>query len=240
MFANLKRLQNWLLTWVALSILTGVFIARQALTRQQDVFDTHARIVHRLLSQRVVQLDAILATLALLRSGTSADGSEQRLPALYSQIAAAARRGPDEAWPTASLASAELESQGLKRAVLADIDLQKGTYQLVLAAQPDSYALTINIRNLVPWAEWPMAPETSPVQVRLQLAQASYILQAGRPFAAADPGWTFEARKLLAAYSRPVELRARVHPADIRRATMPSAPDRICRKVGTGCDSTML
>lgn len=211
MFANFKRLQNWLLTWVILSVLTGVFIARQALTRQQDVFDTHARIVHRLLSQRVVQLDAILATLALLRGGTSADRSEQRLPALYSQIAAATRRGPNEAWPTASLASAERESHRLKRAVLSDVDLQNGTYQLVLAAQPDSYALTINIRNLVPWAEWPMVPETSPVQVRLQLAQASYILQSGHTYAADDPGWTFEARKVLATDSQPFEVVSHLH-----------------------------
>ncbi len=211
MFATLKRLRFWLLAWAVLSTLSGVFIARNELTRQQDAFDTNARIVHRLLSQRVVQHDAILATLALLHSGTATDRPEQRLPALYTQIAAAAHRGPNEAWPTASLTAAEAESRSLKRAVLVDVALQKGTYQLVLAAQPDSYALTISMRNMVPWTEWPMAAESSPVQVRLQLAQARYVVQAGRAFAPGDTGWTFEARKVLAADSQPFEVVSQLH-----------------------------
>lgn len=186
-------------------------MARHELARQQDAFDTNARIVHRLLSQRVVQHDAILATLALLHSGTAADRPEQRLPALYTQIAAAAHRGPNEAWPTSTLTAAEAESRLLKRAALANLDLQKGTYQLVLAAQPDSYALTISLRNMVPWTEWPMAPEASPVQVRLQLAQDRYVVQAGRAFAPADAGWTFEARKVLAAESQPFEVVSQLH-----------------------------
>ncbi|NBX20096.1 MAG: two-component sensor histidine kinase, partial [Betaproteobacteria bacterium] len=87
MFAHLQRLRLWLLAWAALSLLSGVYIARGELARQQDVFDTNARIVHRLLSQQVVQHDAILATLALLHGGNAADRPEQRLPALYGQIA---------------------------------------------------------------------------------------------------------------------------------------------------------
>ena len=211
MFANLKRPRFWLLAWAVLSTLSGVFIARNELARQQDAFDTNARIVHRLLSQRVVQHDAILATLALLHSGTTTDRPEQRLPALYNQISAAAHRGPSEAWPTPLLTAAEAESRNLKRAVLADVDLQKGTYQLVLAAQPDSYALTITMRNMVPWTEWPMAVEISPVQVHLQLAQARYVVQAGRAFAPGDAGWTFEARKVLAAESQPFEVVSQLH-----------------------------
>jgi C4-dicarboxylate-specific signal transduction histidine kinase len=211
MFLTLKRLRFWLLAWAVLALLSGVFIARNELARQQDAFDTNARIVHRLLSQRVVQHDAILATLALLHSGSATDRPEQRLPALYTQIAAAAHRGPDEAWPTPSLTAAEAESRRLKRAVLANVDLQKGTYQLVLAAQPDSYALTISMRNMVPWTEWPMVVETSPVQVHLQLAQANYVVQAGRAFAPDDAGWTFEARKVLAADSQPFEVVSQLH-----------------------------
>jgi signal transduction histidine kinase len=200
-----------LLAWAVLSVLSGGFIARSHLANQRDAFDTNARIVHRLLSQRVVQHDAILATLALLQSGSATDRPEQRLPALYSQIAAAAHRGPNEIWPAASLTTAEAESNKLKRAVLAQVDLQKGTYQLVLAAQPDSYALTISIRHMVPWAEWPMTPETSPVQVFLQLDQGSYVIQSGRAFGTEDTGWTFEARKVLAAESQPFEVVSQLH-----------------------------
>ena len=81
----------------------------------------------------------------------------------------------------------------------------------MLAAQPDSYALTLSIRNMVPWTEWPMAADTSPVQVRLQLAQDSYVVQAGRAFAPGDAGWTFEARKVLAAESQPFEVVSQLH-----------------------------
>jgi C4-dicarboxylate-specific signal transduction histidine kinase len=211
MFATLKRLRFWLLAWALLSLLSGGFIARNELARQKDAFDTNARIVHRLLSQRVVQHDAILATLALLHSGTAADRPEQRLPALYSQIEAVAHRGPSQVWPAPSLTAAEVESRKLRRAVLADVDLQKGSYQMVLAAQPDSYALTISIRNMVPWAEWPMASETSPVQVHLRLAQSNYAVQTGRPFAPTDRGWTFEASKVLAAESQPFEVVSQLH-----------------------------
>ena len=207
MFVNLQGLRYWLLAWVALSTLSGIHIARTELARQQDAFDTNARIVHRLLSQQVVQHDAILATLALLHSGTAADRPEQRLPALYTQIAAAAHRGPNDAWPTLSLTTAEAESRRRKR----DVDFQRGTYKLVLAAQPDSYALTISMRNMVPWTEWPMAPDSSPVQVRLQLAQASYVVQAGRAFAPDAAGWKFEARKVLAAESQPFEVVSQLH-----------------------------
>lgn len=211
MLATIHRVRFWLLAWAVLSVLIGGLIARNHLASQRDAFDTNARIVHRLLSQRVVQHDAILATLALLQSGTATDRPEQRLPALYSQIAAAAHRGPMEVWPTPSLTAAEAESHRLKRAVLAQVDLQKGSYQLVLAAQPDSYALTISIRNMVPWAEWPMAPETSPVQVFLQLDQSSFVIQAGRAFGPEDTGWTFEARKALAAESQPFEVVSQLH-----------------------------
>ena len=109
MFARFQRLRLWLLAWAVLSLLSGVYIARGELARQQDVFDTNARIVHRLLSQQVVEHDAILATLALLYSGSAADRPEQRLPALYRQIAAAAHRESNEAWPTPSLTAAEAQ-----------------------------------------------------------------------------------------------------------------------------------
>ena len=65
MFATLHRVRFWLLAWAVLSALSGSFIARTHLENQREAFDTNARIVHRLLSQRVVQHDAILATLAL-------------------------------------------------------------------------------------------------------------------------------------------------------------------------------
>ena len=58
---------RWMLAGLALAALASGLIVRGDLARQREAFDTDARIAHRLLSQRAVQHDAILATLALDR-----------------------------------------------------------------------------------------------------------------------------------------------------------------------------
>jgi hypothetical protein len=78
-----------------------LLIARQELAHLRDAFETDARIVHRLLSQRVVQHDAVLATLALLQPPAEASAPEQRLPALYPQILGVQRRDRGAHGPTA-------------------------------------------------------------------------------------------------------------------------------------------
>ena len=69
-----------LVAWGATAALGVWAIARNALDTQRAAFETDSRIAHRVLSQRAVQHDAILATLALLQPD---GGAEQRLPALY-------------------------------------------------------------------------------------------------------------------------------------------------------------
>lgn len=56
-----------------------------------------------------------------------------------------------------------------------------------------------------------MKPDSSPVQVRLDLGAKTYTLQSGRPFAPEDAGWTLEAHKVLAAESQPFEVVSRLH-----------------------------
>jgi len=173
------------------------------LSELQDGFDTHARIMHRLLSQRVVQHDAILATLALLQPGPDgpADAApEQRLPALYAQILGVQRRDRGATWADPALAAAEIASRTQKQAALGAVDFAAGRYQLLLASQPSSYALAIDVRAMVPWAEWPLPPATSPVRVWLEHAGQSFVLQPGQP---ASGGWTFAFHKHLAADSQP-------------------------------------
>ena len=84
----------------ALVALAGAgWIAQRDLDRQHDAFDTDARIAHRLLSQQVVQHDAVLATLALLQPGGTPEAApEQRLPALYPQVLRVLRRERGAAW----------------------------------------------------------------------------------------------------------------------------------------------
>ncbi|MFZ2826262.1 MAG: hypothetical protein WA007_11410, partial [Hydrogenophaga sp.] len=96
----------WWMVGAAVSLAGAVLLARQAIAEQRALFETDARIVHRLLSQQVVQHDAILDTLALLQPGPETPGAtppEQRLPALYPHILAVQRRDRDASWPDAAL-----------------------------------------------------------------------------------------------------------------------------------------
>jgi signal transduction histidine kinase len=198
---------SWLLPGLMVSVLGAVVIANQAVERHRALFETDARIVHRLLSQQVVQHDAILATLALLQPGPETAGEaapEQRLTALYPHILAVQRRDRGAVWSDTTLAQAELASRKARRAALASVDTRSGRYRLVLAAEPMAYALTIDMRGMVPWSDWPMKPETSPVRVVLEHEDKSFMLQNG---STSSPhllaGWRFDFHKHLAAESQP-------------------------------------
>ena len=205
-FSNFLSKLNWLLPWLLVSVVGAWFISSQAIERHRALFETDARIVHRLLSQQVVQHDAILATLALLQPGAEAAGEaapEQRLPALYPHILTVQRRDKGAAWTDIVLTQAEAVSRQTRRAVLANVDLQMGRYKLVLAAEPMAYALTINMRGMVPWGDWPMKPDVSPVRVALEHEGQSLELQRGSaPTADIQRGWRFDFRKHLAAESQ--------------------------------------
>ena len=201
----------WWLGGAVVSAAGAVLIARQAIDAQRALFETDARIVHRLLSQQAVQHDAILDTLALLQPGPPAAGAqppEQRLPALYPHILAVQRRDRDQAWPDPALAAAEAASRRDRRAALAPSpDGDTARFRLVLAAEPTSYALTIAVRGMVPWAEWPMPPDRSPVRVALVRGAQRIDLQAGDAAAlAGGSGWRFSFHKHLAAASQPFDV----------------------------------
>ena len=51
----------WVAGGLALSLAGAVVLARLELNALREAFETDARIVHRLLSQRVLQHDAVLA-----------------------------------------------------------------------------------------------------------------------------------------------------------------------------------
>lgn len=204
----LRTQGGWWLAWVALSVAGAVWLARAELTRLQQDFETDARIAHRLMSQQVVQYDAVLATLALLQPGTAdAARPEQRLSSVYPSILAVQRRERDGAWPAgptaAAFATAEAASLRLQRAELAVADLPRGRYWLVIGASPTSYALEIDLAGTVPWRDWPMDPQRSPVRVAIENAGPQWTLQPGRP---AQGGWHFDFRKVLASGSQPFDV----------------------------------
>ncbi len=198
----LKAQGGWVLAWLAVSLPGAVWIGHNALEQLRQAFETDARIVHRLLSQRAVQHDAILSTLTLLRAAADAARPEQRLSSVYPQILVVKRRDANQLWKEARFIAAEGQSRLAKGPVLVDADFAAGRYWLLLAAET-SYALQIDMRGLALWSEWPMQPEASPVRVTLEHAGQRFVLQPGRIEGA---GWRFEFSKALAATSQPFDV----------------------------------
>ena len=195
--------------WAVLTSAASLWLCQQTLVQRQDAFETDARIAHRLLSQRAVQHDAVLATLALLHpSVTTGDGTDalQRLPAVYPQILAVASRTGAASWPIgpwgAALAEAEANARRLRRPVLAWFDASSAQFWVVQAATPASYALRIDAKAMVPWAEWPIAKD-SPVQTALTLDAQTLVLQGGN---LQSSPWQFEFHKHLATESQPFDV----------------------------------
>ncbi|MEO8249852.1 MAG: ATP-binding protein [Burkholderiales bacterium] len=202
-----KQHGTWIAIWGLLFALGAIVLARMELARLDDAFQTDARIAHRLLSQRMVEHDAVLAMLALLQPTQDADDASSRLAALYPQILAVARRGPGQTWPAYSapaLNVAEARSRQQRHPTLAGADISGGRYLLVLAAEPASQSLTIDLLAAVPWDEWPMQPDQSPVRVRLEHAGSALVLQPGK--IDGNAGWRFDFRKTLASPSQPFDV----------------------------------
>ena len=198
----LNRLAVWLLAWCLLGTGGAVLLARAELGQLRDAFETDARIVHRLLSQRVVQHDAVLSSLALLQPPA---GPEPRLSSVYPQILEVKRREGSAQWSDPALVQAEARSRAQKRPELASMDLAAGRYVVVHAAEPASFALRLDLRQVVPWAEWPMDPQTSAVRVRLAHLGQEVTLQPGQ---IGSGGWRFAFEKHLAAESQPFNVLA--------------------------------
>ena len=198
-----------LLAWGLVASAGAVWLAQARLGQLQAGFETDARIVHRLLSQRVVQHDAIMSTLALLPVPASAEAVAQRLSAAYPQILGVRLRADAGPWPAdnvdqqAALKQAEAASRQSGHAALAAADLPQGRYALVMAGSPASYALDIDLRASVPWDEWPMVPASSPVRVTLTHEGQAFLVQPGR---SGVRGWRYEFHKVLAAPSQPFEV----------------------------------
>lgn len=194
--------------WLALSLIASGIEVGASRARHEEAFQTDARIMHRLLSQRAVQHEAILATMSLLQPGTQSVSAQeaQRLSSVYPQIVRVERwitAAPRDGELPATLAAATAESQRLQHAMLAAIDARAGHYWVVLAAHPASYALEIDVHAMVPWEEWPLPQQGSPVRVALQLGSEEVVVSTGT---ADEGGWLGQRlsfNKTIAADSQP-------------------------------------
>lgn len=200
-----RRVLPWILAGLVLSLAASVWLARAELQRLQREFETDARIVHRVLSLRAVEHEAILATLALLDTPATADAA-RRLPAIYPRILGVLRREGEAEWEAgaqaAGLAAAEAASREAGRAWGLVSALAQGRLWLVLAGGTASHALLIDLAGMVPAAEWPFAA-AAPVRVELAHAGRRWTIQPG---ATAAGGWRFRFDKPLTVRSQPFDV----------------------------------
>ena len=208
-----QRSAGWVLAWAVAAGCGAAWLAHGRLQSLREVFDTDARIAHRLLSQRMVQHDAILGTLALLQPRQPApdQASWKQLPRLYPQVLDVARRSAaaGESWPAPwphGMAEAERRSQASGHAELALADLARGRLYLVQAGLPASYALLLDLRSTIPADEWPMPPATSPVRAWLALGGQEFLIQPGSTGSPGWNTWSWEVSKTLASPSQPLVL----------------------------------
>ena len=191
------------LTGLIVAVIGCIVIVRLELDNLRSAFETDARIVHRLLSQRMAQHDAVMSMLALLQTDGGTVEPGRRIPSVYPQILDVQQRVGEAAWSDPARQAAESESRKQRRAAVAGVDFAGGRYELVQAAVPASYAVQIDLRGMVPWDEWPMQRETSAVRVVLEHNDQNFVLQTGR----SDSGWwRFDFRKRLATDSQPFDV----------------------------------
>lgn len=188
----------WLLVWTGLVLAGSLVVVRMDIAQRREAFQAEARIAHRLLSQRMAQHEAVLATLVLLAPPPPSSSSpplapearpEQRLVAFYPELLAVLRRDGGQSWPDESLREAEARSQASRHAEVASIDTAMGQVLLVLAGAPSSFALRISLERTVPWGEWPLRRE-GPVRVALSYQGRSALLQPGEAADARPAGLT--------------------------------------------------
>ena len=145
------------------------------------------------------------------------DRPEARLPAVHPRLLAVLRRDRDGVWPDPALAKAETGSRALGHAALGPAPLTDGRYVLVLAGTPTSFALQLDLRQLLPDAGWPW-PLDGPLNATLALpGSPPWVLQPGQPAADQPRGLTqgFVFEQVLGTPSQPFVLR-------LQRATGPA------------------
>ena len=179
----------WWLAWLVLGAAGCVWLAQQRLQQLHDSFDTDARIAHRVLSQRMVQHEAILATLVLLQpeSRATEPAPWSALTRPYPQVREVLRHDHGApAWPAGwppGMDAALAQSRASGHAVLAPSNLTGGQLYLVQAGTPASFALRLDLRTTALADDWPLSPG-SPVHAWLALDGQRYTIQGAAENAA--------------------------------------------------------
>lgn len=200
LFTNRTRFLAWLAAWL-LCMAVGIgWICHSEFEAQRRLFETDSRIAHRLLTQRTVQHDTILATLAA--GGTDdarcAPSARTQVMRIYPQLVTVLCSRMESLWDD-GLLKAEAASRRSGHAEVAGMEFSRGRYWLVQAGEYGSWALQIDMRQLIPRAEWPSAP----LQVQLRHGGGVMLLQREPAMEAA---WRTDFSKHLSSDSQPFDL----------------------------------
>jgi signal transduction histidine kinase len=208
-FSQRQGRSVWVAVWLLGLLAGGAGLLVQSMDRSQADFETDARIAHRILSQRALQHEAVLATLSLMQPEL-----DSRLPAIYPQLLNTWRRSPTETWPVDAALAADLSAAEASKGApeLARADFAAGRFWIAMApasGAPEAvaYALEVSLPLMVPWADWPFGdgPEAVAAQhtrVWLEHGDARWLIHAGDDHALRR----FEFRKHLAAASQPFDM----------------------------------
>jgi len=183
----------WIGAWLTSCVLGAAWLCKSELDTLYHRFETDSRIAHRLLTQRTVQHDTILATLAAgVSNGVAqcAEHARARIKEMYPQVTAV-MCGPSR---LARAVSAHPAASGF----------EEGRYWLTLDGQDKHWALQIDIIKMISGSEWP----ASSMHIELHNGSRHAVLQErGQPLG----DWDFQFSKKLASDSQPFTLVTRQH-----------------------------
>jgi len=202
--------RNHTIRWVAaaglmLALLGSAWLVHAEWTRLRGAFDTQARIIHRLLSQQMVQHEAVLATLALVPPSPDVArplaGLYPHITGVHLQRPAAASQHEASMLPPSHGTAATPPEAGLSAPSWSD-----GLYSLTLSGTQATVTLDIDLSHWPRPAEWPESTPGMPLAVSLTHGQHTFDLQP-----TADPAgnWPLEASKAIASQSQPFTVHTR-------------------------------
>ncbi|WP_454673958.1 sensor histidine kinase [Achromobacter pestifer] len=190
-----------LFCWLVLFCLGAAWIARQEYVDQYDRFFQSTSIAQRMLSQKTVQHEAVLATLAALSHPPT---PERLYPSLQPAMPQLLGLGylADGAWagslpPPPGLPGAIERARQLNRPVTLPVDAAR--YWLIA---PSSWSLLLDARHLVPATDFP------PGLANLSLTIAQTPLRLLDKQAADAVGLTITLQKPLGAASQPFQMQS--------------------------------
>jgi len=203
--------RHWRVRWVfalalAIAVLGSGWLVHAEWMRLRDGFDVQARIIHRLLSQQMVQHEAVLSTLTLL---PPAPDAAIPLTAVYPHIRHVQLTAREELPPLHAAAEPSTPAFTPSQPVqLKATDWATGQYTLTTEGPHAQVAMDIDLTQWSRPAEWPEPSADLPLAVDLALGRHLFALQ---PQVRPAWSWEWQASKAIASQHQPFTVHTRTH-----------------------------